>query len=118
MQGSGLHIQRRGEGFVQELPDQSLHGVFTKLRALEQHEYEKVLFLDLDILVRGDLADVFRLRAPAAMKRGEPVMEHGELVPYATLWGHPTRREADRLPQYQQASGINVRASAYSQICR
>eukprot|EP00439_Symbiodinium_sp_Y106_P056443 s1321_g7.t3 len=84
------------------------HGVFTKLRALEQHEYEKVLFLDLDILVRGDLADVFRLRAPAAMKRGEPVMEHGELVPYATLWGHPTRREADRLPQHQQASGINA----------
>ena len=85
--------------------------VFTKLRALQQMEFEKVLFLDLDILVRGSLSELFELRAPAAMKRGEPVMSHGQLIPYATLWGHPTRRATDSLPQHQQASGINAPAS-------
>ena len=84
--------------------------VFTKLRALEQVDFEKVLFLDLDILVRGNLRELFELRAPAAMKRGEPVMKHGDLIPYSVLWGHPTRRAKDELPQHQQASGINAGA--------
>ena len=88
--------------------------VFTKLRALEQIDYDKVLFLDLDILIRGNLGELFQLRAPAAMKRGEPVMEHGQRVPYSTLWGHPTRRGRDKLPQHQQASGINAGASLYA----
>eukprot|EP00438_Fugacium_kawagutii_P018030 Skav216299 [mRNA] locus=scaffold494:135540:149103:- [translate_table: standard] len=85
--------------------------VFTKLRVLEQEDFEKVLFLDLDLLVRDcgtSLAKLFQLRAPAAMKRGAPIPSHGARVPYAWIWGHPTRRQGDLLPQHQQASGINA----------
>ena len=85
--------------------------VFTKLRVLEQEDFEKVLFLDLDLLVRDggeSLAKLFQLRAPAAMKRGPPIPDHGARVPYGLIWGHPTRRKGDELPQHQQASGINA----------
>lgn len=85
--------------------------VFTKLRVLEQEDFEKVLFLDLDLLVRdtgASLAKLFELRTPAAMKRGAPIPSHGAAVPYSWIWGHPTRRQGDLLPQHQQASGINA----------
>eukprot|EP00913_Durusdinium_trenchii_P025675 g24098.t1 len=85
--------------------------VFTKLRVLEQEDFDKVLFLDLDLLVRDggeSLAKLFHLRPPAAMKRGPPIPSHGDPVPYGLIWGHPTRRQGDELPQHQQASGINA----------
>lgn len=88
--------------------------VFTKLRALQLDDFDKVLLLDLDILVRdgcapgGNIDSLFSLKPPAAMKRGDPVPQHGEEVPYSKLWGHPTRRRGDELPPHQQASGINA----------
>ncbi|CAE8622817.1 unnamed protein product [Polarella glacialis] len=96
--------------------------VFTKLRALQLVDFEKVLMLDLDLLIRessrtgaketaceiGGLPSLFNLRAPAAMKRGPPVPLHGQELAYSLLWGHPTRREGDALPPHQQASGINA----------
>jgi len=42
------------------------------------------------------------------MKRGAPIPSHGAAVPYSWIWGHPTRRQGDLLPQHQQASGINA----------
>eukprot|EP00933_Yihiella_yeosuensis_P077811 TRINITY_DN8870_c0_g1_i3.p1 TRINITY_DN8870_c0_g1~~TRINITY_DN8870_c0_g1_i3.p1 ORF type:complete len:514 (+),score=99.93 TRINITY_DN8870_c0_g1_i3:299-1840(+) len=103
--------------------------VFTKLRALELTDFEKVLLLDLDLLIRSEakggssnkcselhsrlgnhhsLESLFDLRTPAAMGRGPPVPNHGEELSYARLWAHPTRREGDQLPPHQQASGINA----------
>ena len=91
--------------------------VFTKLRALQLTEYQQIMLLDLDLLVRsvgiagGDfqpLESVFDLQAPAAMKRGPPVPNHGQAISYAEMWGHPTRRTGDALPFHQQASGINA----------
>eukprot|EP00930_Biecheleria_cincta_P089523 TRINITY_DN78850_c0_g1_i1.p1 TRINITY_DN78850_c0_g1~~TRINITY_DN78850_c0_g1_i1.p1 ORF type:complete len:546 (-),score=97.69 TRINITY_DN78850_c0_g1_i1:29-1666(-) len=88
--------------------------VFTKLRALQLDDFDKVLLFDLDILVRDGCApennidSLFSLKPPAAMKRGAPVPRHGEEVPYSMLWGHPTRRRGDGLPPHQQASGINA----------
>jgi len=93
--------------------------VFTKLRVLQLTAFDKVLFLDLDLLVRaapaaathgegGGIESLFDLRPPAAMKRGPPVPRHGDEVPYADLWSHPTRRSGDELPCHQQASGINA----------
>jgi len=88
--------------------------VFTKLRLLQLESFEKVLFLDLDMLVRppidgcNGLESLFDLPTPAAMKRGSPVPKHGVAVPYTSIWSHPTRREADKLPPHQQASGINA----------
>ncbi|CAK9005164.1 unnamed protein product [Durusdinium trenchii] len=53
--------------------------VFTKLQALSCTEYSKVLMMDLDMLVRGNLDELFHLRAPAALKRssGREQPEHG-----------------------------------------
>lgn len=90
--------------------------IFTKLRALELVEYQKVLCLDIDLLVRkpsdteeANLLDsLFSLEAPAAMKRGNPYPEHGDRVAYCDFWTHPTRRAIDQIPVHQQVSGINA----------
>lgn len=44
--------------------------VFTKLRGLGLTEYEKVLMMDIDLLVRQNIDDLFSLPAPAALRRG------------------------------------------------
>lgn len=103
--------------------------VFTKFRALQLEAFDKILFLDLDMLVRAPptgvpgLGGLFALSAPAAMKRGEPAPQHGERVAYSSIWGHPTRRATDGIPPHQQASGINAGtmllrpdAAAYQQM--
>jgi len=88
--------------------------VFTKLRVLQLTSYDKVLLLDLDLLIRPlqlealRLDRLFDLPPPAAMKRGTPVPAHGELLSYSAIWSHPTRRSGDELPPHQQASGINA----------
>jgi len=53
--------------------------VFTKIQVLSCTEYAKVLMMDLDILVRGNLDELFQLRAPASLKRcsGKEQPEHG-----------------------------------------
>lgn len=44
--------------------------VFTKLRGMQLVEFEKVLMMDIDMLVRTNIDELFNLRAPAAMRRG------------------------------------------------
>lgn len=53
--------------------------VFTKIQVLSCTDYSKVLMMDLDMLVRGNLDELFQLRAPAALKRcsGREQPEHG-----------------------------------------
>ena len=60
-------------------PTTRFHGVFTKLQAWTLTDYERVLFLDLDLLVRRNVDDLFQLRPPAAMwaKGGQ---KHGEAI--------------------------------------
>lgn len=62
--------------------------VFTKLQALSCIEYSKVLMLDLDMLVRGSLDELFELRAPAALKRcsGLEQPPHGGLYAAEDIW--------------------------------
>jgi len=45
-----------------------LSRVFLKLRTLELEEFEKVLFLDADLLVRRPLDELFGLQAPAGVE--------------------------------------------------
>lgn len=97
--------------------------VFTKLQVLCLEQYEKVLFLDLDILVRdpAKLGRVFEeVAAPAALLRGNNTdILHGDEVPYERFWQGYDRRvwteASDRggeyreeLRSYHQASGINA----------
>eukprot|EP00927_Polykrikos_kofoidii_P052208 TRINITY_DN45990_c0_g1_i1.p1 TRINITY_DN45990_c0_g1~~TRINITY_DN45990_c0_g1_i1.p1 ORF type:complete len:583 (+),score=85.19 TRINITY_DN45990_c0_g1_i1:46-1749(+) len=45
-------------------------GVFTKLHCLSLIEFEKVLMLDIDMMVTMNIDDLFDLQAPAALRRG------------------------------------------------
>eukprot|EP00930_Biecheleria_cincta_P099831 TRINITY_DN91445_c0_g1_i1.p1 TRINITY_DN91445_c0_g1~~TRINITY_DN91445_c0_g1_i1.p1 ORF type:complete len:742 (-),score=124.09 TRINITY_DN91445_c0_g1_i1:92-2317(-) len=55
--------------------------VFTKLRVLQLVQYEKILLMDIDLLVRDNIDNLFDFPAPMAMVRGPEVgYEHGELV--------------------------------------
>lgn len=58
--------------------------VFTKLRVLELVEFEKVMLLDIDMLILSNIDDLFSLPAPAAMQRGmldtHDAIQHGEEI--------------------------------------
>ena len=44
-------------------------GVFTKLHALGLHRFDKIVLMDLDLLVRRNVDDLFERQAPSAMRR-------------------------------------------------
>lgn len=44
--------------------------VFTKLRVLGLTQYEKVLMMDIDLVVLSNIDNLFQLQAPAALRRG------------------------------------------------
>jgi len=62
--------------------------VFTKLQALSCTDYSKLLMLDIDMLIRESLDDLFKLQAPAALKRasGRDQPEHGGPFHAEDLW--------------------------------
>jgi hypothetical protein len=55
-------------------------GVFTKLHALSLTEYDKVLMLDLDLAIIDCPDELFKLEAPAALRRGPHHHEHGKPI--------------------------------------
>lgn len=68
-------------------PDQAdrFEKVFTKLNGLGLVEFEKIVMMDIDMLVVKNIDDLFDLPAPAAMKRGMTSMQwwgqkHGEAI--------------------------------------
>ena len=52
--------------------------VFTKITALNQLNYEKILLLDTDMLVKRNMDHLFDISAPAALKLG---FNHGTFLP-------------------------------------
>jgi len=64
------------------------HSVFTKLEALNCTEYDKVLMLDIDMLIREGLDHLFDLPAPGALKRasGQGQPPHGGFYGNEELW--------------------------------
>jgi len=44
--------------------------VFTKLRGMQLTDFEKIVMMDIDLLVLKNIDDLFDLHAPAAMRRG------------------------------------------------
>ena len=47
-------------------------GVFTKLNGLSLTTYSKIVFLDVDLLVRQNIDSLFERQAPSAMRRSGP----------------------------------------------
>jgi len=67
------------------------HPQFLKLHLLEL-EFDKVLYLDCDLVVRRNLDHLFELQAPAAMDRILAMPPHGAKLPNRILWaGHRVR---------------------------
>jgi hypothetical protein len=81
--------------------DSRFKAVFTKLQALSCTEYNKVLMLDLDMLIRRNIDVLFELPTPAALKRssgrGQP--SHGGSFDGWDLW----RQDCEDM-----CSGINA----------
>ena len=75
--------------------------VFTKLQALSCTDYAKLLMMDLDMLVRDNLDELFQLNTPAALKRcsGQEQPPHGGHFYAEDLW----RSHRDGM-----SSGINA----------
>eukprot|EP00435_Cladocopium_sp_Y103_P055919 s1104_g18.t1 len=83
--------------------------VFTKLRALEQTDFEKVLVMDIDLLVLSSIDDLFELPAPAALKRGmnrgKWPYRHGDDLDGSTFFGG---RNPGNEHSWGQGTGINA----------
>ncbi|CAK0788749.1 unnamed protein product [Prorocentrum cordatum] len=63
------------------------HPQFLKLHLLELTEFDKVLYLDSDVIVRRSLDELFALQAPAAMDRVLPMASHGTKLPNRVYYG-------------------------------
>ena len=61
------------------------HSQFLKLHLLEL-EFDKVLYLDCDVLVLRNLDHLFQLEAPAAMERLMAMPRHGSKLPNRVTW--------------------------------
>jgi hypothetical protein len=87
-------------------------GTFTKLHAIGLTKYDKVLLLDLDIVVLEDIDHLFDLRAPAALARGANDKAHGVKVDGRKffLGGHvSTSGDANQTEWcWAQCGGINA----------
>lgn len=91
--------------------------VFTKLQALNQLDFDKVLMLDNDLIVRRNIDELFSLPVPAALKRpgGRDQPNHGERFHASILWDWRQLKQDDN-PQssdidgwrYDMVSGINA----------
>jgi len=57
------------KGLYADGPDGRFANVFTKLRVFTLIEYDKVVLLDTDLLVRGNIDSLFERPAPAALRR-------------------------------------------------
>ena len=80
------HIKFRKELY----PTGRFSHVFTKLHAVGMEEYDKVIVLDTDVLVRHDMDELFEGQTPAAVRRLEtsrkgPISSTGAVLPYSVL---------------------------------
>lgn len=66
--------------------------VFTKLQCFKLTQYEKVCMLDIDMMAFGNIDDIFDLPAPAAFKRGNAKLTHGERIDGASFFGGPVQK--------------------------
>lgn len=75
--------------------------VFTKLQVLSCTDFDKILMLDLDLNIRRNIDELFKLEAPAAMRRSSGRNQPGHAKPFAAedIW-HSGAEE--------MSSGINA----------
>jgi len=79
-------------------------GVFTKLAAWGLADYDKVLLLDIDLVVLKAPHELFDLQPPAALIRGNGPQQHGEAISGRRFFAG----EADTEYPWSQGGGINA----------
>ena len=79
-------------------------GVFTKVAAWSLTDYDKVLLLDIDLVILRSPEKLFELPTPAAFVRGHSNYEDGQPVNGRGFF----RGEADDPYPWQQGGGINA----------
>eukprot|EP00928_Gymnodinium_smaydae_P078901 TRINITY_DN62958_c0_g1_i1.p1 TRINITY_DN62958_c0_g1~~TRINITY_DN62958_c0_g1_i1.p1 ORF type:complete len:795 (+),score=172.44 TRINITY_DN62958_c0_g1_i1:68-2386(+) len=90
-------------------PEHRFAKVFTKLRAMELVDFEKVLVMDIDLLVTSNVDELFELPAPAAMRRGFNdgwyTIKHGETIDGTFFF---SGRDPGSQWSWGQGTGINA----------
>ena len=79
-------------------------GVFTKLAAWGLTAYDRVLLLDIDLVILKDPLELFDLEPPAALVRGDSDQVHGSAIS-GRRW---FRGEDDYQYPWHQGGGINA----------
>ena len=82
--------------------------VFTKLHVLTLLEYEKVLLLDLDVVVFHCLDELFDLNQPAAMHRTVAGAWHGMRIDGRCFFVGEGIEPGSDVYEWGQGSGINA----------
>ena len=70
--------------------------VFTKLTCLSLTQYDKIILLDLDMIVAHNFDHVFKLRPPAACLKKNYV-SYGKIIPRKMICDNPTKGEGNKL---------------------
>ena len=78
------------------LTEQRFTRVFTKLRALEQTDFSKIVLLDLDIVVARAVDELFAFSPPAALFRGNTPSRAGSQRSGETFFSKKNRSAARR----------------------
>jgi len=77
------YIYAHSDNFTKQ--DSRFSQIFTKMHLFNLDQYEKVLMLDIDIIVLHNLDHLFELSAPAAHYRNE-ILDHGSKVPTGRIY--------------------------------
>ena len=76
-----------GQGLYDGSQNNRFDGVFTKLHVLALSEYDKVVMMDADLLVRKNVDVLFDRKAPAALRRHASAdYPDGEKIPRASFF--------------------------------
>ena len=94
-------IQANSDLFTGTFEGHRFEGVFTKLHALNLLSYDKVLMMDIDIVIIKSPDELFQVKAPAAMRRGNSSNLHGERMHGRSFFGGQSEG-------WMQTAGINA----------
>eukprot|EP00929_Paragymnodinium_shiwhaense_P074674 TRINITY_DN38227_c0_g1_i1.p1 TRINITY_DN38227_c0_g1~~TRINITY_DN38227_c0_g1_i1.p1 ORF type:complete len:814 (-),score=162.36 TRINITY_DN38227_c0_g1_i1:56-2497(-) len=83
--------------------------VFTKLRVMQLTDFEKILLMDIDLIVTANIDDLFDLPAPAALRRGMNEMEY-PLKTGDPIYGGPFFGGADPGSKWSWGQGTGINA--------
>lgn len=68
------------KGLIKDYDHNRFKDIFTKLQCFKLTQYEKIIMIDIDMLIIRDMDDLFNLKAPAASLKNHD-LKHGEKIP-------------------------------------